>query len=247
MRDLIRLTSGEQVVTAFGKMDEIEQLKEIEAIVKKFEKKDDLYHKYIGRRFYLSFSFAIFGFFLSYYVLVTAIRGALVTTNSFEEAYKRLSEYIPDEAMFEATDHARPILTGYDYDYSQPLNFLYGNDADLKLNVGEKRIFCNNMSIMQASLVGIADPFVYPPLELDSKQDPLDKEECVTGESEENTITALISGFMHASPPTMQGISSVLSLPEDKNIFGSKIDASALNFYVTEIGLDFTQEEVWIP
>ena len=67
-------------------MDEIEQLKEIEAIVRKFEKKDDLYHKYIGRKFYLTFGCAIIGFFLSYYFIVTLIRNSLVTTNTFEYA-----------------------------------------------------------------------------------------------------------------------------------------------------------------
>jgi hypothetical protein len=45
----------------------------------------------------------------------------------------------------------------------------------------------------------------------------------------------------------MQGIASILALPEDKNIKGTKIESSALSFYVTEIGLNFTQEEVWIP
>lgn len=131
MRELIKITNGDNVLTAFSDMDEIEQLKEIEAIVKKFERKDDLYHKYIGRRFYLSFTCAIFGFFLSYYVLVTLIRGWLVTTNDFDVALEKLTEKISDDPFFEATDHARPILTGYDYDNSQPLNFLYGNDNDL--------------------------------------------------------------------------------------------------------------------
>jgi hypothetical protein len=93
-------------------------LKEIEGIVKKFEKKDDLYHKYIGRRFYFAFSCGIVGFFLSYYLIVTAIRNQLVKTNSFEEAYTKLNVYIPEDAMFTPLDHARPILTGYDFDYS---------------------------------------------------------------------------------------------------------------------------------
>jgi hypothetical protein len=122
----------------------------------------------------MAFSCAIIGFFLSYYLIVTGIRSALVKTNSFDDAYTKLSEFIPDDAMFEETAHARPILTGYDFDYSQPLNFLYGNDDDLKLKVGPKKVFCSNMSIMQASLTGIADPFVYPPYELSSSKDPLD-------------------------------------------------------------------------
>jgi hypothetical protein len=49
---------------------------------------------------------------------VTAIRNQLVKTNSFEEAYTKLNVYIPEDAMFTPLDHARPILTGYDFDYS---------------------------------------------------------------------------------------------------------------------------------
>jgi hypothetical protein len=42
----------------------------------------------------------------------------LVKTNSFDDAYTKLKEYIPEDTMFTATDHARPILTGFDFDYS---------------------------------------------------------------------------------------------------------------------------------
>ena len=97
------------------------------------------------------------------------------------------------------------------------------------------------MTILRAAQIGIADPFVYAPYEV-SDVDDIDSPNCSTGR-----VTALISGFMHASPPTMQGISSILSLDDDKNVRGAKIESSAEEFLVTEIGLSFYQDKVDIP
>jgi hypothetical protein len=77
------------------------------------------------------------------------------------------------------------------------------------------------MTMLQAAQIGIADPFVYAPFEV-SDVDDIDSPNCNTGR-----VTAIISGFMHASPPTMQGISSILSLEPEKNVKGTKIEFTA--------------------
>jgi len=137
MKHVIESNTNTEAAEQFGEMTYEEQKKEIKKLVEKFEKKDDLYHKYIGRKFYFAFSCGIIGFFLSYYVFVTALRNLIVVTNDPEWALTKLEAFIPEDVRFEANDHARPILTGYDFDYSQPLNFLYGNSDDLKLKVGD--------------------------------------------------------------------------------------------------------------
>jgi hypothetical protein len=94
------------------------------------------------------------------------------------------------------------------------------------------------MSILSATMMAIADPFVYAPIIVTSDM----QDDCDLGHN-----TAVISGFMHASPPTQQGVASILSLDPSMNVKGSKIERSAASFLVTEIGLDFTQDEMDIP
>jgi hypothetical protein len=49
-----------------------------------------MYNKYIGRRFYMAFFCGIAGFFLTYYLIVTAIRNFVVTTNDAAFTYTKL-------------------------------------------------------------------------------------------------------------------------------------------------------------
>ena len=53
--------------------------------------------------------------------------------------------------------------------------------------------------------------------------------------------------MMHASPPTFAGLSTILSLDPKDNFWKKRIERSANNFLVTEIGFDYTQDEVVIP
>ena len=77
-----------------------DQRDELAKIKKKFEKKDDMYHKYIGRRFYMAFFCGIVGFFITYYGIATFIRNKIVVTNDYMSAYELLSAEIPETEKF---------------------------------------------------------------------------------------------------------------------------------------------------
>ena len=112
-------------------------------------------------------------------------------------------------------------MTAYDFDYNRPLQFA-PDSKDLYIMRNkegvETKVLREPIPVLTAVMAAIADPFLTAPLMIKS-----------TGEGLiENT--SLISGLMHASPPSFVGMAYVFGQPSIARQY-----KSAKDFLMTEI------------
>ena len=87
------------------------------------------------------------------------------------------------------------------------------------------------MSILDAVSASIADPFVYSPAIFTT-----------TNPTETQKQVAVISGYMHAAPPTYVGLGVLFDKLSSKYR-----DPTTERFLITEVGLDYKQAEEKAP
>jgi hypothetical protein len=119
-----------------------------------------------------------------------------------DKAYEKLTLIIPETAQFTDFQTGNPVIMAYDLDFSEPLEFMYGSD-DLLLKTSYRQVLCEPIRLIDAVIAAIADPFAYSPRTIYSHM--------YSDDCEYDQTTGLISGIMHASPPTFSGLAAIIS------------------------------------
>lgn len=198
-------------------------------MIDNFEKVRFTYNERANRTFLFLLFGIIAGFAISTWVILPALKLVMIKSKSTVDAREMLKNYIPADKTFAEQTSTQTILTAFDYDNAIPLAFTKGSD-DLLLKDSTKTLLKEPMSILDAVSAAIADPFVFAPHMVKT-----------TNANQASETTAIISGYMHASPPTFVGLGLLL------NKTAGLHEPTTERFLVTELGFDYKVAEDKAP
>ena len=210
-------------------VEEEEDMAGFDSMIENFEKTRFRYSTRANRKFLWLIFGVIAGFLVSMYAILPALKLLMIKSKSTVDARAMLKNYIPETKHFADQTSTQTILTAFDYDNAIPLALMKNSD-DLLLKDHTRALLKEPMSILDAVSAAIADPFVFAPHVVTT-----------TNTNQTREQVGLISGYMHASPPTFVGLGLLL----DKT--AGESEPTVERFLVTEVGFDYKIKEEEAP